>query len=92
MNGGWRAVTAAALKHGKPTSGDAAIRPIHVGPRVLRANGWRFYAFLGETGVRFMCAWDTPAAAVDHLAADIRRALAIDPPPAQPGGPPPAPR
>ncbi|MEO8535971.1 MAG: low specificity L-threonine aldolase [Betaproteobacteria bacterium] len=52
----------------------------------LRANGWRFYAFLGETGVRFMCAWDTPAAAVDHLAADIRRALAIDAPPAEPGG------
>lgn len=52
----------------------------------LRASGWRFYAFLGETGVRFMCAWDTPAAAVDRLAADIRRALAIEAPPAEPGG------
>ena len=42
----------------------------------VRAKGWRFYAFVGATGVRFMCAWDTPPEAVDALAADIRVAVA----------------
>jgi len=41
----------------------------------LRARGWRFYEFVGETGVRLMCSWDTPAAAVDRLLADLRAAL-----------------
>ncbi len=26
----------------------------------LHEKGWRFYAFIGETGVRLMCSWDTP--------------------------------
>jgi threonine aldolase len=38
----------------------------------LRARGWQFYAFVGETGCRFMCAWDTAPAVVDAFAADIR--------------------
>jgi threonine aldolase len=38
----------------------------------LRKKGWRFYEFIGATGVRFMCSWDTPIAAVDALAADVR--------------------
>ena len=38
----------------------------------LRALGWRFYVFVGETGCRFMCAWDTAEADVDALAADLR--------------------
>ena len=38
----------------------------------LRAKGWRFHEFIGATGVRFMCSWDTPATAVDALAADVR--------------------
>jgi threonine aldolase len=42
----------------------------------LHAKGWRFYPFVGETGVRFMCSWDTPAEAVDRLVADLRFALA----------------
>jgi threonine aldolase len=42
----------------------------------LRGRGWRFYVFVGETGCRFMCAWDTPAAAVDRLVADIRALIA----------------
>jgi len=37
----------------------------------LREKGWRFYEFIGATGVRFMCSWDTSASAVDALAADI---------------------
>jgi threonine aldolase len=43
----------------------------------LHAKGWRFYAFLGETGVRLMCSWDTPPAAVDRFVDDLRAALAI---------------
>ena len=40
----------------------------------VRAKGWRFYNFVGATGVRFMCSWDTTAASVDALAADLRAA------------------
>jgi threonine aldolase len=41
----------------------------------LRAKGWRFYAFVGETGLRLMCSWDTPPAAVDGFLDDLRKAL-----------------
>ena len=37
----------------------------------LHARGWRFYVFVGDTGCRFMCAWDTTADVVDRFAADI---------------------
>jgi len=43
-------------------------------PRViegLRARGWRFYVFVGDTGCRFMCAWDTAEHDVDRLLADV---------------------
>lgn len=36
-----------------------------------RAKGWRFYTFLGETGCRLMCAWDTTPDAVDRFARDL---------------------
>jgi threonine aldolase len=42
----------------------------------LHAKGWHFYAFIGETGVRLMCAWDTSADAVDRFVDDVRAALA----------------
>ena len=38
----------------------------------LRARGVRFYTFIGEGGARFMCAWDTDAAAIDHFVNEIR--------------------
>jgi threonine aldolase len=41
----------------------------------LKSAGWVFYTFIGG-GARFMCSWATTEAAVDHLAADIGRALA----------------
>lgn len=40
----------------------------------VRDKGWRFYTFLGETGCRLMCAWDTPEATVDAFAADVAEA------------------
>jgi threonine aldolase len=40
----------------------------------VRAKGWRFYTFLGETGCRLMCAWDTAPATVDRFLADLRAA------------------
>jgi threonine aldolase len=46
-------------------------------PRVqeqLRAKGWRFYTFLGETGCRLMCAWDMTAERVDQFADDLKQA------------------
>jgi threonine aldolase len=39
----------------------------------LRAKGWRFYTFLGETGCRLMCAWDTEPDTVDRFADDLAR-------------------
>ena len=45
----------------------------------LHAKGWRFYTFVGETGVRLMCSWDTPAEAVDGLVADLRAVLELVP-------------
>jgi threonine aldolase len=44
----------------------------------LHGKGWRFYTFIGDTGVRLMCSWDTPAEAVDRLVDDLRTALATD--------------
>jgi threonine aldolase len=40
----------------------------------LREKGWRFYTFLGDTGCRLMCAWDTTAETVDRFTADLRAA------------------
>ena len=40
----------------------------------LREKGWRFYTFLGETGCRLMCAWDTRPETVDQFALDLREA------------------
>ena len=37
----------------------------------LRERGWRFYTFVGETGCRFMCAWDTPVESVDRMVRDV---------------------
>ena len=42
----------------------------------LRALGWRFYTFIGNGGVRFMCSWATTEAAVDALLADLRQVIA----------------
>lgn len=38
----------------------------------LRAKDWQFYEFVGATGIRLMCAWDTPEASVDRFVADVR--------------------
>ena len=49
--------------------------PLHA-TEALHARGWHFYAFIGETGVRLMCSWDTPEEAVDRFLDDLRGALA----------------
>ena len=41
----------------------------------VRAKGWQFYSFVGATGVRFMCSWDTTPASIDAIAADLRAAM-----------------
>ncbi|HKP65625.1 MAG TPA: beta-eliminating lyase-related protein, partial [Casimicrobiaceae bacterium] len=45
----------------------------------LHVKGWRFYTFVGETGVRLMCAWDTRPEAVDSFIADLRTVLSVVP-------------
>jgi threonine aldolase len=42
---------------------------------ILRAQGWRFYTFIGAGGARFMCSWDTDEVRVHQLAEDIRQAM-----------------
>ncbi|MSR66831.1 MAG: low specificity L-threonine aldolase [Pedosphaera sp.] len=41
----------------------------------LHAAGWHFYTFIGETGCRLMCAWDTEPADVDRFLEETRRIL-----------------
>ena len=48
--------------------------PKHV-IETLQSRGWLFYVFVGDTGCRFMCAWDTTEAVVDAFAADVRGAM-----------------
>ena len=43
------------------------------------SEGWRFYTFLGETGCRLMCAWDTTPETVDRFAADMLAAASPSP-------------
>jgi threonine aldolase len=40
----------------------------------LRQKGWMFYTFLGATGCRLMCAWDTEPQTVDRFIADLVQA------------------
>ena len=40
----------------------------------LRAKGWLFYTFLGATGCRLMCAWDTEPRTVDRFVTDLAQA------------------
>jgi threonine aldolase len=41
----------------------------------LHAKNWRFYVFVGDTGARLMCSWDTTAESVDRFVADVRTVL-----------------
>ncbi len=41
----------------------------------LRERGWKFYEFIGATGVRLMCAWDTPPESVDAFVAALKDAM-----------------
>jgi threonine aldolase len=41
----------------------------------VRAKGWQFITFLGETGCRLMCAWDTEPATVDRFIDDVAAAV-----------------
>lgn len=41
----------------------------------LRAEGWTFYTFIGDGGVRFVCSWNTEASLIDTLIDDLRQAV-----------------
>jgi threonine aldolase len=59
-----------------PVEANAVFAEIPVAVQVaLRAKGWQFYTFLGETGCRLMCAWDTSAATVDRFGRDLAEAV-----------------
>lgn len=55
-----------------PVEANAVFAEIPVATQAaLRAKGWRFYTFVGETGCRLMCAWDTTAETVDRFGRDL---------------------
>ncbi len=43
----------------------------------LYARGWKFYALIGDSICRLMCAWDTQAEDVDAFVADVREVLGL---------------
>jgi threonine aldolase len=45
--------------------------PLHT-IAALRERGWQFYEFIGATGIRLMCSWDTTPEIIDAFAADFR--------------------
>jgi threonine aldolase len=53
---------------------------VDIDPKVqeaLRSKGWTFYTFLGATGCRLMCAWDTAPETVDRFVADFVEAATV---------------
>ncbi len=59
-----------------PTQANAVFVEMSVGvQRALFDRGWKFYALIGETTCRLMCAWDTTSDDVDQLLADIREVI-----------------
>ena len=42
----------------------------------LHTRGWHFYTFIGESGARLMCSWDTTQEDVDDFAADLTELMA----------------
>lgn len=44
--------------------------------KALRVKDWHFYTFIGDSGVRFVCAWDTTKSRIDELVSDIKNAIA----------------
>lgn len=68
-----RAIPAITLLH--PVEANAVFVELPVAMQAaLRAKGWRFYTFSGETGCRLMCAWDTAPGTIERFAADLRAA------------------
>jgi threonine aldolase len=49
---------------------------IEMPPRIaeqLKELGWKFYTFIGAGGARILCSWETTAAEIEALVADISR-------------------
>ena len=44
--------------------------------KTLRAKDWHFYNFIGDEGVRFVCAWDTTKSRIDVFVSDLKNAIA----------------
>jgi threonine aldolase len=54
--------------------------------QALRAEGWKFYTFIGQGGCRLMCAWDTTEEDVDDFVGDLKR-LSVEAPKVSPSEP-----
>ncbi len=44
----------------------------HDAREALHKRGWHFYSFIGQTGARLMCSWDTAPEDIDKFVADLR--------------------
>lgn len=51
------------------------VRMPHALIHSLHEQGWHFYSFIGEDGVRLMCSWDTREEDIEEFVADIKKAL-----------------
>ena len=43
--------------------------------KAMHDKGWHFYTFIGESGVRLMCSWDTTSETVDTFISDLREVV-----------------
>jgi threonine aldolase len=69
-----KGIPGARLLHSREANGVFVDLPV---PAIaaLRERGWRFYNFIGDGGVRFMCSWDTQPDDIEALVSDLRKVL-----------------
>ncbi|MEZ5856372.1 MAG: low specificity L-threonine aldolase [Hyphomicrobiaceae bacterium] len=71
-----RAIPGVTILH--PIEANAVFADIPVPVQAaLRAKGWQFYTFLGTTGCRLMCAWDTAPETVEQFSSDLQSAARL---------------
>ncbi len=45
--------------------------------QAMHQKGWQFYTFIGESGCRLMCSWDTTEEDIQDFVRDLRAAIAM---------------
>ena len=71
---GIKKIKGTKLLYPRQSNGVFVDLPIHV-IEALHDRGWHFYTFIGETGARLMCSWDTTTEDVDDIVADMNELM-----------------